>query len=116
MKKYVMGSLLCLLSATTSANVCNIEGKVARVIPSHGVAGLAMTGAITGCTCDYEMIWIDTESNGGKAMYAAALAAKLNSSPVRATIQDGQGGNSPGNAAITYRYLATCKLEAFEML
>lgn len=116
MKRFFFGALLCMLSIPSYAEVCSVEGKVAALIPSQGVAGLSITGAITGCSCDYNMIWIDTNADGGKAMYAAALAAKLNGVQVRASIQDGQGSTAPGNQAITYRYWATCKLMAFELM
>ncbi|WP_146146939.1 hypothetical protein [Stenotrophomonas maltophilia] len=96
--------------------VCNVIGKVAGLIPSQGVAGFGMTVPLTGCSCDHSMIWIDTATDGGKAMYAAVLAAKLNGSLVLATFQDGQGASSPGNSSIAFRYSATCKLAAFEML
>ncbi|MEB1529489.1 hypothetical protein [Xanthomonas sp. WHRI 7945] len=116
MKRFFIGTLLCALSIPASAAVCNVEGKAGTLIPSQGVAGLYMTGAISGCSCDYNMIWIDTTADGGKAMYAAVLAAKLNNLQVKATIQDGQGSTSPGYQAITYRYNATCKLMAFELM
>lgn len=116
MRRFFIGMLLCGLSISAYAEVCHVEGKAATLIPSQGVAGLSMTGPISGCSCDHNMIWIDTTADGGKAMYAAALAAKLNNLQARATIEDGHGSNTPGNQAITYRYNATCKLMAFELL
>lgn len=113
--------LVAMAAASTTGpahaqKVCNVIGKVAGLIPSQGVAGFGMTVPLTGCSRDHAMIWIDTATEGGKAMYAAVLAAKLNGSLVLATFQDGQGASSPGNASIAFRYLATCKLAAVEMM
>jgi hypothetical protein len=116
MRRLTVGGLLFVLSLPVSAEVCNVEGKVSALIPSQHAAGLGLAASISGCSCAYSMIWIDTAADGGKAMYAAALAAKLNGLQVRATIQDGQGASGPVNQAITYRYNATCKLMALELM
>ncbi|MCC4597759.1 hypothetical protein NRY95_21420 [Xanthomonas campestris pv. phormiicola] len=116
MKRFFLGALLCICAMPSYAEVCTVEGKVATLIPSQGVAGLSIASPISGCSCDFNMLWIDTNVDGGKAMYAAALGAKFNGTSVRATIQDGQGNGAQGNQAITYRYWATCKLMALELL
>lgn len=116
MKRFFWGALLCICAMPSYAAVCNVDGKVVALIPSQGVAGLSIASPISGCSCDYNMLWIDTNADGGKAMYAAALGAKFNGTSVKATIQDGQGNGAQGNQAITYRYWATCKLVALELL
>lgn len=117
MKKLLYVSLvyLSVFSGGAKAAVCGVEGEVQSVIPSDGVAGLFLTARSADCSCDYDAIWIDTETGGGKAMYAAALSAKMSGSRVFATIEDGLGQGAPGNSSIVYRYWATCKLKALQV-
>lgn len=105
-----------LISTYASASICAIDGRAKSVIPSSGVAGFTMDSTLTGCSCDYNVIWIDTETHGGRAMYSALLSAKALDKPIKASIQDGQGQGSAGNTSITYRYWASCKLLALEIL
>lgn len=110
-------ALLCGFVVPMSVNsaVCGVQGNITSIIPSAGDAGLKMDVAITGCVCDHSVIWIDTDTPGGKAMYSAALSAKISGSRVLASIEDGKGQGAEGNNSITYRYWATCQLKALEV-
>ena len=115
MKKLILFSLLIIFSGSSFAAVCGPQGNITRIIPSAGVAGMKLDVPLSGCSCDYDVIWINTESDGGKAMYSAALAAKMSGKVVSATIEDGRGEGYPTNKSITYRYWATCELLALEV-
>jgi len=116
--KYIGISTILLTLAVSSninATVCNIQGKINSIIPSIGVTGLRINTPLTGCLCDYSLMWIDIKTGGGKAMYSAALAAKLANKDIQVTIEDGQGQGAPGNDSISYRYWSSCKLHALEV-
>ena len=117
--KYVaiMGVLLTYcLSGAAIGSVCQPQGNIISIVPSAGVTGFSLDVPLTGCSCDHNVIWIDTATDGGKSMYSAALAAKMAKQPVLATIEDGKGQGSPGNTSVSHRYWATCQLQALEVL
>jgi hypothetical protein len=109
--------LLCglLVAASANSTVCHPQGKITSIIPSSGDAGFAMDVEFTECSCDYNIIWIDTDTDGGKAMYSAALSAKISSSTVKATIEDDKGQGASGNDSITYRFWGSCQLKALQV-
>ncbi len=107
--------LLACIPCAANASVCSVAGNVKSIVPSLGVAGLVLDAPITGCNCDGDYLWIDTETGGGKAMYSAVLSAKIAGLPVHATFQDGLGQGAPGNTSVTYRRWATCKLQSLSI-
>jgi hypothetical protein len=117
---FVISILLSsFIGYSANAKICNSpQGNITSIIPSAGVTGFKMDVAIggEGCMCEAGYIWIDTASESGKVMYSAALAAKMAKQPVLATFEDGNGQGAAGNTSITYRYWATCKLKALEVL
>ncbi|GLS24806.1 hypothetical protein [Marinibactrum halimedae] len=108
--------LFAIVGINANATVCNPEGKLQGLVPSMGVAGFSMDTQLGECDCAHNVIWIDTATQGGQAMYSAALAAKMADRRVLATIEDGLGEGAEGNTSISYRYWATCKLIAFQIL
>jgi hypothetical protein len=121
MKTKLVATLLMIvvlnLSIEANAAVCYVDGNVTSVIPSAGDVGVKLDVDLstTACSCNYNMIWIDINTDGGKAMYSAALSAKMATKQVLATIEDGKGQGAAGNDSITYRYWASCQLMALEM-
>lgn len=116
-------SLLLLCAAAShvqAANVCAIQGKVLSVIPSGGDAGVFVAGQISGCSCagsssTKTLLWIDVDSNGGKSLYATALAARTSNLPVTATVVDGQGQTNAANNSVWQLFWPTCQINALEM-
>jgi|GEM_PF-1269632 len=113
--------LLTALSATSSFgyNTCPLQGKVANVIASGGDAGLYIEGQST-CSCDGStgtttLVWIDSQSDGGKAMYSTALAARISDAPVTAIFIDDQGQTNTANHSIFLVAWPTCQVYALEM-
>ncbi len=108
--------LISLYSAHSYSAVCTPQGNINGLISSSGVAGFSMDVPLTGCSCDHSVIWIDTETHGGRLMYSSALTAKTTNKRVLAVIEDGKGQGAPGNSSIVYRYWATCQLKSLEIL
>ncbi len=104
------------ISLSANASVCSTQGKITSIIPSAGIAGFKLDVTITGCNCSYDLIWVDTNTDSGMAMYSAALAAKMSDKNVLATMEDEKGQGTAGNQSITYRYWPSCKLAALEVL
>ena len=113
--KYAALAVGMLVGASANAAICSHEGKVVGIIPSAGVASFTMDVPLTGCACDHDVIWIDTNADSGKAMYSAVLAAKMAGKTVKPTFEDGLGEGAPGNLSVTYRHWGSCKLQAFEI-
>ncbi len=109
------------VASSYAGNVCHLNGKLGSITPSFTDVGVhVLTGERGGCTCessqtDKTLTWIDIDTEGGKAMYSGALAAKMAGKQVTVTIIDDLGQGSAGNESISMRWWASCQVVAIEI-